>query len=357
MPSEKKYKVLSFRSPRLTSFLTMCMVLINLLVKAQSTEVLKADELVVQKKYSEAAEAYRLVLTHENEYAISSKIGYCYLQLGDFKQAESYYEKTMRFGQRKGNEIFNYAECLKNNLKFIEAKRWYNEAAQKDQKDKTAKRSANSCQMYLDNSKGGTCSLINANKNCFTLDASFSIDSGVPDLIYQWEFDNGDKLEGAVVNYCFEGAGKRKIKLNTYEKKKNYSLKTDTALYIALEGIPISFKNTDSPQINDLINFDASSSLIDGATITDYFWDFNDGSLALGKLVTHSFAQAGTYTVKLTVTAQSIDGKQDIIYCGYKKLQVTSNVYQEKNLLDILKEESNEREKEKKPKASKNQKK
>lgn len=323
---------------------------------AQTSEVLKADELFAQKKYREAADAYRLLLTRENEYQLSSKIGNCYLLLEEFVQAENYYEKVMRYGQRKEIEIFNYAECLKKNLKFTDAKRWYNEAALKDPKDKNAKRMANSCQMYLDNMKSGACSMISANKNCFTLDASFSVDSEVPNLIYQWEFDNGDKLEGQVVNYCFPGAGKRKIKLNTYDKTKNYSLKTDTALYLTIDGIPISFKNSESPQINDLINFDASNSLIDGATITDYFWDFGDGNLSLGKLTEHSFKATGTYTIKLTVTAQSTDGKQDIIYCGYKRITVEGETYQEKTLLDVLKEEAAEREKEKKNKPTKNQK-
>ncbi len=325
--------------------------------KSQNTEIQKADDLFAQKKYAEAAESYRILLTRENEYALSSKIGNCYLLLQDYRQAESYYEKVMRYGQRKGPEVFNYAECLKNNLKIQEAKRWYNEAVLKDPKDKIAKRMSNSCQMFLDNSKGGTCSMISSNKNCFTLDASFSTDSQVPDLVYQWEFDNGDKLEGEVVNYCFPGAGKRKIKLNTYDKNKNYSLKTDTSLYVTIEGIPITFKSTESPQINDLLNFDASNSLIDGASITDYFWDFGDGSLALGKFVTHTFKAIGNYSVKLTVTAQSFDGKQDIIYCGYKRLTVASDTYKEKSLLDILKEDAAEREKDKKPKAGKNQKK
>jgi len=339
------------------AFVGLCLLVLNVGVFAQSAEILKADELLSQKKYAEAAQAYRLLLSRENEYLLSSKIGYCYLQLQDFKQAESYYEKVMRFGQHKSNEAFNYAECLKNNLRIVEAKRFYNEAASKDPKDKLAKRNANSCQMFLENSKGGSCSMISSSKNCFTLDVSTSIDTGANDLVYQWEFDTGDKLEGAVVNYCFPGAGKRKIKLNSYSKLHPEVVRCDSSLFVTIDGIPITFKNTDSPQINDLLNFDASNSVIDAATITDYFWDFGDGNLGLGKLVTHSFSTTGNYTVKLVVTAQSLDGKQDIIYCGYKKITVASNVYEEKSLLEILKEEATEREKEKKSKNGKAQKK
>jgi hypothetical protein len=50
------------------------------------------------------------------------------------------------------------------------------------------------------------------------------------------------------------------------------------------------------------VTFDAtSSSDIDG-TIVSYLWDFGDGSTGSGTTASHSYANAGTYTVRLTVT-------------------------------------------------------
>lgn len=53
------------------------------------------------------------------------------------------------------------------------------------------------------------------------------------------------------------------------------------------------------------LSFDASSSRDSDGTITDYRFDFGDGTAALtgvAATVNHAFAQAGTYTVTLTVT-------------------------------------------------------
>lgn len=52
------------------------------------------------------------------------------------------------------------------------------------------------------------------------------------------------------------------------------------------------------------IEFDGSLSLVykSDTTITQYEWDFGDGSTAVGEKVTHSYSEAGTYTVTLTVT-------------------------------------------------------
>lgn len=56
------------------------------------------------------------------------------------------------------------------------------------------------------------------------------------------------------------------------------------------------------PKVNENITFDASSSYDSDGKIVKYEWDFGDGSIASGKIVTHTYSQPGTYTVTLTVT-------------------------------------------------------
>jgi PKD repeat protein len=48
--------------------------------------------------------------------------------------------------------------------------------------------------------------------------------------------------------------------------------------------------------------FDASGSTDADGTLTGYDWDFGDGVQASGQTQSHTFAEAGTYTVTLTVT-------------------------------------------------------
>jgi len=49
-------------------------------------------------------------------------------------------------------------------------------------------------------------------------------------------------------------------------------------------------------------SFDASGSSDPDGTIASYAWDFGDGATGTGATATHSYAAAGTFTVKLTVT-------------------------------------------------------
>jgi len=55
--------------------------------------------------------------------------------------------------------------------------------------------------------------------------------------------------------------------------------------------------------VNTSVSFDGSSSYDndEGDSITDYTWDFGDGSIGYGITVEHVYAASGTYTVSLTV--------------------------------------------------------
>lgn len=64
-----------------------------------------------------------------------------------------------------------------------------------------------------------------------------------------------------------------------------------------------------NPVVNQMITFDASPSSVPDGTITNYRWVFGDGDMGTGKIVTHPYAYAGDYNVKLTVTDK--DGALD----------------------------------------------
>ncbi|MEP5071053.1 MAG: PKD domain-containing protein, partial [Crocinitomicaceae bacterium] len=51
-------------------------------------------------------------------------------------------------------------------------------------------------------------------KNCITLDAKESIDEDRADLIYKWQFGDGEEGSGQVVEHCFDSLGSYNVKLS-----------------------------------------------------------------------------------------------------------------------------------------------
>jgi uncharacterized repeat protein (TIGR01451 family) len=57
-----------------------------------------------------------------------------------------------------------------------------------------------------------------------------------------------------------------------------------------------------TPQVDNLtVNLDASQSVSDDGSVLTYSWDFGDGTTGTGAQVSHTYQQAGSYQVTLTV--------------------------------------------------------
>lgn len=106
----------------------------------------------------------------------------------------------------------------------------------------------------------------------------------------------------------FEG---RILKLPVLENGKLY--KINVAFGIPPPKPPVAhFQYSPlSPQINQTIVFNASSSYDPDGFIVNYTWDFGDGTNATGVIATHTYTANGTFTVALKVIDN--DGLQDIL--------------------------------------------
>lgn len=118
---------------------------------------------------------------------------------------------------------------------------------------------------------------------------------------YQWDFGDGSALgTGVRANHSYATAGNFTVVL---------TVKTAA-------GVPASTSktvSTSSPNVAPVAAFNAAMSglvvSVDGSAATDadgsvasYAWQFGDGSTGTGKTAMHTYAAAGSYTVRLVVT-------------------------------------------------------
>jgi len=134
-----------------------------------------------------------------------------------------------------------------------------------------------------------------------TFDASTSSDPDGPVRTYSWDFGDGTTGRGKIVTHTYAQTGNYTVTLTVSDNQATTT--SSKQIHIINNTPPVALFDV-SP--NDGLSgteftFDASTSRDRESTIT-YEWDFGDGKKGEGKIVKHSYNDAGTYKVTLTVT-------------------------------------------------------
>ncbi|MCK4646223.1 MAG: tetratricopeptide repeat protein [Candidatus Aminicenantes bacterium] len=96
------------------------------------TDKLKEDlregnKLFNEKKYEEAAEAYKKVIEESPDtYILYKNIGNCYFQMEKYDQAEEYYKKVLEKDHKNQEVMLLIGNCYANRGNNEEALEWYN---------------------------------------------------------------------------------------------------------------------------------------------------------------------------------------------------------------------------------------
>lgn len=119
-------------------------------------------------------------------------------------------------------------------------------------------------------------------------------------MIYEWDFGDGTKSRGLVVNHCFPGEGKYNIKLNAIEKIDAEVFYTDVEYELEVKNEKQLYISAyDTVPADSLITFGTEYSDLPGFIAQKFFWDFGDEKYYEGATAKYIFKKPGTYKVKL----------------------------------------------------------
>jgi PKD repeat protein len=117
---------------------------------------------------------------------------------------------------------------------------------------------------------------------------------------YAWDFGDGTTGTGMSVTHRYTRGGTFAVTLRVTAETgltATSSRQLTVSTTLPAGSANFVFSPTD-PRSGDTVFFNASSSTLASGT---YSWDFGDGSRGTGVNATHSYSQARTYTVSLTV--------------------------------------------------------
>lgn len=133
-----------------------------------------------------------------------------------------------------------------------------------------------------------------------TFSANESYDEDGKIIRYFWNFGDGTNKTGESVNHEYEEGGNYTVTLIVTDDDNTKAIEQIT---IYVNELPTPFMNISLPvYIHEVVYFNANESYDLDGHITEYFWDFGDGTNDTGINVSHVYTKKDTFAVTLSVT-------------------------------------------------------
>jgi Tol biopolymer transport system component len=168
-----------------------------------------------------------------------------------------------------------------------------------------------------------SCDTLAENSYCYRFYEANAVKYDTLPFAYNWNFGDGKKSTGRDVVHCFASPGTYTVQLdvvNLITKHVSYNEKSETVVVTAIEQPYISAP--DRISTNQSIVMSADSTNLPGWKISQYYWNFGDETIAVGKDVDKSYYKPGTYNIQLIISAQPEAGASAREACISKNIIV-----------------------------------
>lgn len=151
-----------------------------------------------------------------------------------------------------------------------------------------------------------TCNPLQLNSYCYEFieENAIKYDTMPVPFRFRWNFGDGETVEGVKVIHCYKNPGNYTVRLdiiNLLTKEIEANEKSFDLDVVQIEQPYIS--GPDRCIEGEKVVFDAESTYLPGWTISQFYWNFGDETIALGTKVDKIFPRPGDYTIQLIVTS------------------------------------------------------
>ena len=148
-----------------------------------------------------------------------------------------------------------------------------------------------------------SCDTLLENNYCYRFFEENAVKYDSMPFRFEWKFGDGKKATGSVVEHCFYGPGTYTVQLdvvNLITKKVTFNEKSETVVVTKIEQPYISAP--DRIGTNQRIILSADSTNLPGWNISQYYWNFGDETIGVGKDIEKRFTKPGSYNIQLIVS-------------------------------------------------------
>ena len=168
-----------------------------------------------------------------------------------------------------------------------------------------------------------SCDELVENSYCYRFFEENAMKFDTIPFLYRWDFGDGEKADGVVVEHCFKGPGTYLVSLdvlNLITKELISKEKTDTL--VIEDEIQPYISGPDSASPGKGIRLDASGTNLPGWNIDRYYWNFGDETIAIGEKVDKIYTKPGSYNIQLIVSEAPQPGGMTREECVSKNISI-----------------------------------
>jgi len=173
----------------------------------------------------------------------------------------------------------------------------------------------------------GQCRPQKINDYIYIFQETNQINADSTTFLYEWDFGDGHKIRGRdlKVEHRFAHAGDYLIQLNVIDTLTGeVKLNQASSIFPVRDNEQPYITCPDSAKTGKEIFFNGTKTYLPNKQIINYYWDFNDGAIDVGKEVKHTFTVPGIYRIILGVTYTGPDNKT-ITESRYKQIVITAD--------------------------------
>lgn len=324
-------------------FLIFLYLVVSSNLKAQTTKqfINEANAAYLKAEYKTAVLLYEQGISPKSKVEEIEKCAFSHYKIQNYKRAFERYQTVLSMRKVNESSTYLYAAYSAHKSGNLESALNYYTSYQSLQKNivsDSLSYTMKAIKAYIDSFALIQNNLVSdPNSNCVSIDATASIDTQNKELIFEWDFGDGNTKQGTTVEHCYAKSGTYTIQLSTLDKKSFLRRDKDTSLTVTIAPTILTIDGKTRVKYFLMASYSAVLNVPNDWIPIEYFWDFEEDGKASGLNVMHKFKNIKTYKVSLTVAFKNSAG-QVFLKSGYTNVDVISEFDKSETLLEIEKQ-------------------
>lgn len=154
-----------------------------------------------------------------------------------------------------------------------------------------------------------SCTPMEKNNYCYEFVEENAVKYDSIPFKFEWRFGDGNKGTGRIVEHCYSKPGNYLVQLdvtNLVTNKVSSNEKSEMLVVEDIEQPYISCPNL--AYTGAILKFSADSTNLPGWDISQYYWNFGDGTFEIGKNIEKTYPKPGNYSIQLIVSTNPETG-------------------------------------------------